>query len=151
MNPGSVPSDVAAVRGPGIYKHGSVTVCIVPLAAVLNPAAAQVSIHSKAVPGTVYLNPAAYRITSVFKLEPFSTLVDAPVVALSGGEILSTVRWHPRAAGAGRVPAGVSGTSGNILSISRAAGIAVVVVIADIVCFFRSQKHGIRAYPLSLF
>lgn len=96
MNPGSVPSDVAAVRGPGIYKHGSVTVCIVPLAAVLNPAAAQVSIHSKAVPGTVYLNPAAYRITSVFKLEPFSTLVDAPVVALSGGEILSTVRWHPR-------------------------------------------------------
>ena len=150
LDPGSVPADVAAIRSPAIYKHGSGAVRVIPFSVILDPSAAQITIHSKAIPDSVYLHPAAHRVASIFKLEPFAALVNAPVVALCGGKILSAACCHTGTSGAGWISSGIPGASGNIFSISGTSGIAVAVIIAEIICFLRSQKHGIGTYPLSL-
>ena len=81
LDPGSVSADVAAIRSPAIYKHGSGAVRVIPFSVILDPSAAQITIHSKAIPDSVYLHPAAHRVASIFKLEPFAALVNSPVVA----------------------------------------------------------------------
>ena len=119
LNPRSVSSNVAAVRCPGVDQHGAGAVRVVPLSIFIDPAAAQISVLSEAIPDSVDQYPATCRVTSILKLEPFSTLIDAPVIALCSGNILPVCTCCPRAAGAGTASAIVPRTAGNVFSISR--------------------------------